>query len=521
MSSADRGRAIRVVQVNYAFDEALDDPDALLARYTTLTGWGEALAAAGAGRVSAAQRFWRDVRVTRNGIDYIFCRDQGDPRPRPWTWPRKLHQEVAEAQPDIVHVNGLIFPVQPWLLRQALPESSAIVVQDHGSHAPPSAWSPRDGFAWPVTVRKRGLGDADAFLFSAAGQEVAWQAGGFIAPTQQVYHVMEASTTLRPVDRHTARRASGVDGSPAVLWVGRLNANKDPLTVLDGFEMSLDDVPDATLTMVYSTNELWPAVHARVQRSPALQARVRLVGQVPHELMQAFYSAADLFVLGSHHEGSGYALLEACACGAVPVVTRIPSFRAITGEGTIGALWGPGDARACADAIVQTARCNPEDVRPRVVDYERWLGWPAIGRQAIAVYEDVWRRDGQRHLAGCPADAYRIGRSRWRGSQRRGRSFPRCSGSSATGPSACGSCVRASPLSGPCMQLLEPRFTISVRHGTSGLQVSASGQTRGARAAARRAVRHRARLLGCARGPAGRVRGPLAGHTEHRHIRQR
>ena len=44
--------------------------------------------------------------------------------------------------------------------------------------------------------------------------------------------VMEASTTLAAIPRDEARRSSGVEGSPAMLWVGRLNANKDPLTVL-------------------------------------------------------------------------------------------------------------------------------------------------------------------------------------------------------------------------------------------------------------------------------------------------
>ena len=38
------------------------------------------------------------------------------------------------------------------------------------------------------------------------------------------------------------------------------------------------------------------------------------------ELMRA----ADIFTLGSHREGSGYALTEALACGLPPVVTDIP-----------------------------------------------------------------------------------------------------------------------------------------------------------------------------------------------------
>jgi hypothetical protein len=62
-------KPVSVVQVNYAFDKGLTDPDELLDRYFTLTGWSEALRGAGAGSVAVVQRFHRDVRVARNGID--------------------------------------------------------------------------------------------------------------------------------------------------------------------------------------------------------------------------------------------------------------------------------------------------------------------------------------------------------------------------------------------------------------------------------------------------------------------
>ena len=207
-------------------------------------------------------------------------------------------------------------------------------------------------------------------MFSAAGQEVAWRAARLITPAQQVYRVMEASTTLRPMERAAAREATGVKGAPAILWVGRLNENKDPLTMLDGLEMSLARLPEATVTMIYSAGNLLPAVEDRLRESPALRRCVRLVVYVPHRLMPAFYSAADLFVLGSHHEGSGYALLEALACGVAPVVTDIPTFRLMTADGSIGALWtsDPGRPRALVDRWPRTryARGQIRALRPRL-----------------------------------------------------------------------------------------------------------------------------------------------------------
>ena len=364
---------LSIAQVNYASTRSWRIRTQLLERYFTLTGWGEALAAAGAGRVAVVQRFHRSARITKNGIDYIFTGAGG----------LGLARTVAAIGPDIVHVNGLIFPVQTWLLRRAVPATTAIVVQNH---SPDGAIGRAP---WLRLLGRAGRGAVDAFLFAAAEHADPWRRAGFISAAQPTYQVMEASSPLRPVARAAAREATGMRGSPAVLWVGRLNANKDPLTVLDGFERSLARLPDATLTMIYSTEELLGPVRQRVAGAPALRARVHLVGAVPRERMAAYFSAADLFVVGSHHEGSGYALMEACACGAVPVVTDIPTFRLLTG-GAAGALWPPGDAAAFASALADVGVRDLEIERARLADhFARALTWDAVGRRALEIYEEV------------------------------------------------------------------------------------------------------------------------------------
>ena len=369
---------MKVVQVNFRFDETLTDPDALLDRYTTLTGWSRALLDAGAACVSVVQRFSRDAAVTRDGTRYIFYVDHAAAR-----------HAVVEARPDIVHVNGLDSPAETWTLGRALPAAARMVLQDHGSQVPDERGGRIERHVRRV-LRGAALRAADAFFFTAARQAEPWRAAALIAPRQRVYEVLEASTRLRPTDRTEARRTIGVQGSPAVLWVGRLNANKDPLTVLDGFERSLADLPDATLTMIYGEDDLLDDVQRRVAGSPALAARVRLAGRVPHDRIAEYCSAADLFVLASHREGSGYALLEACACGAVPVVTSIPTFRAITANGAIGALWKPADPDACAQALVGTARQDLTLARTQVIEhFERSLSWRAVGGQALAAYRDI------------------------------------------------------------------------------------------------------------------------------------
>jgi glycosyltransferase involved in cell wall biosynthesis len=362
---------VSVVQVNYAFDKGLTDPEQLLDRYHTLTGWSEALRRAGAGRVAVVQHFHRDSHLTRNGIEYVFRRTG-------------IPAAVAALGPDIAHVNGLTFPRQALQLRRHLPRQTAIVVQNHQDGGPV-------GRAPLLRLFGRAArGAADAFLFAAEEHAAWWRRAGLIAAGQPAYCVMEASTTLRPQPRDAAQRVTGMSGSPAILWVGRLNANKDPLTVLDGFERALSSLDAATLTMIYSEDPLLGAVKERVLRSNALKDRVRLIGAVPHDRMASYYSAADLFIVGSHHEGSGYAVMEACACGTMPVVTRIPSFALLTGDGSIGALWEPGNAAHCARALVDAGRRDRIAERARIVDhFTRELSWDAVGRRAMEIYEEV------------------------------------------------------------------------------------------------------------------------------------
>jgi glycosyltransferase involved in cell wall biosynthesis len=364
-------KPVSVVQVNYAFDKQLTDPDQLLDRYFTLTGWSEALRRAGAGAVAVVQRFHRDARIARNGVGYTFCR-------------AAIPAAAAAFRPDVAHVNGLEFSLRTWWLRRALDPSCALVVQNHG-----------DGGAIGRAPVRRLAGRAtrgavDAFLVAAPEHADWWRRAGFIAPRQPVHQVMEASTQLRPAARGAASADTGLRGSPAVLWVGRLNPNKDPLTVIEGFERALGDVPDATLTMIYGEDDLLEAVRQRIRRSPILIERVRLVGAVAHERMAAFYSAADLFIVGSHHEGSGYAVMEACACGAVPVVTDIPTFRLLTGNGAVGALWKPDDAGGCARALAAVARRDLSAERARLADhFTRELSWDAVGHRAMEIYGQV------------------------------------------------------------------------------------------------------------------------------------
>ncbi len=382
VNAQNRQPSLRIVIVNEVFHPDDNTPDALLDRFATLTGWAKAIRSQGAD-VLVCQRFRVDAELVRNDVVYRFVADSNPPRPSAWfAGSRAMRAVIASFEPSVVHVNGMQYPVAIRQLRRVLPASPAIVVQDHGGFDPNGISRVR---RWWVRC---GLAAARTLLVATPPQIAEFRASGLVPDDVAIRDVMESSTHFRPL--RLDRRSSLLK----ILWVGRLNANKDPLTVLEGFARFAVGCSNATLTYVYGTNELEAELQDAIRRFPGLSDRVRLVGSLPHEALEAIYGEADVFVLGSRREGSGYAAIEAMACGVVPVLTNIPSFRGLTNDGRVGALWEPGDPVSLASALAKVTNdaefeSQRDACRKR---FEACFSWEAIGARAVAVYRECSAR---------------------------------------------------------------------------------------------------------------------------------
>lgn len=363
---------LRVLYLNYSYDRGLLSPEDLLTRYVTVSGTAEALAAEGV-EVTVLQRFDRDARIERHGVTYIFHADRLPPRLGRFDIPFGFHRAARQLAPALVHANGLTFALQLRALRAALPTATALVVQDH-------AGAPSRRLR---ALQRWCLRPIDAFLFVAREQARPWLDAGVISSRPPIYEITEGSTHFRRTDRAPNRARNR---APVLLWVGRLIPLKDPLTVVRGFLSVLPDAPGARLYMVYADDTLRSAIPDH----PA----ITFLGAKPHAELEAIYNGADYFVLGSHSESGGYALLEAMACGVIPVVSDIPSFRRITG--TSGELFTPGDAESCAAALRRAmARPLPQASVDAAADFERRMSFRAIARDLVNVYRRVSARRAQ------------------------------------------------------------------------------------------------------------------------------
>ena len=378
---------LHVAQIGFFEDPQRRPPLELLKSWTTLGDVAEA-ACRGGVRVSVIQAAAQAERLESHGVHYYF-----GPFGRGAAAPNQaLGELLAELAPDVLHVHGLDFSQAVLALAQLVP-GVPIILQDHASRPPR---------LWRRPLWRRSMAAAAAVAFCASDQAQPFARAGLLRAPTRVYEIPESTSRFTPGDRTEARELTGVEGDPAILWVGHLDANKDPLTVLAGVSAAIRVLPRLRLYCCFGTAPLLPQIERLMAADSGLRARITLLGRVSHDRVEQLMRAADLFVLGSHREGSGYSLIEALACGLPAVVTDIPSFRALTGRGAVGVLWPCGDVAAFAAALQGMAARTGVATRAAVrAHFERELSFAALGAKLAAMYAEVTGRAGRTVEAEC------------------------------------------------------------------------------------------------------------------------
>jgi glycosyltransferase involved in cell wall biosynthesis len=279
-----------------------------------------------------------------------------------WYIPFKTNRFVKSLQPDIVLAQGLVFPLQVIALKFTLGRKPKIIVQHHGE---------RPFKAIKKVLQKLADRYIDAYLFTSIGNAQEWLDEKIIKHSDKCAEVLEASTYFKRQNKTESKKRLGLSGNLNFLWVGRLNANKDPLTVLAAFKNFSEINLEARLYMIYQTQELLGEIKAFIENYPLLKQSVILMGKVIHSELPYWYSAANFYVSASYKEGSGYALLEAMACGCIPIVTNIPSFRKITEAGEYGFLYEAGNVDELSRIFSSLPNAPTEELSNKVEAYSK------------------------------------------------------------------------------------------------------------------------------------------------------
>ena len=203
-----------------------------------------------------------------------------------------------------------------------------------------------------------------------------------------------------PGDRAQARRATGLSAEgPLLVFVGRIQPLKGVDVAVEVLaELDRLGVAGSQLVLVGGpSGPLGPAEMERVMAAAEARGvaeRISRVPPLPHELLSAYYRAADCCLVPSRSESFGLVALEAAACGTPVVASAVGGLTTLVEDGTTGFLVDQGRADAFAARVAQLW-ADPEAARAMgraASRHARAYTWPIAAARLRRLYGQLTAR---------------------------------------------------------------------------------------------------------------------------------
>lgn len=208
---------------------------------------------------------------------------------------------------------------------------------------------------------------------------------------------------FQPAEQAAARARLGLPSAAhLLLCVGRM----EPLKGMDALIRALallrsaaqPGAPQFQVLLVGGEPEgrpqHWNAEQRRLdalRRELGVADQVHFLGAQPQDLLPAYFTAADVVAMPSHYESFGLVALEALACGAAVVASKVGGLALTIEDGRSGLLFPPDDHAALAAQITRLieqpglAAALRTAARTRAAEF----GWGAIARRVSALYDEL------------------------------------------------------------------------------------------------------------------------------------
>lgn len=255
----------------------------------------------------------------------------------------RLHRVIREFRPDVIHTHS-------YVLRYSLPAGLAIrnpamVHTVHNLAAKETDFTGR-------LLHRIAFGRRVSAV--AVGEEVrrSYREWYGAEPEATIRNGIDTAAYFRPGTRQRWRAGHGFqDDDFLVVSVGRLDPQKNPLGLIDAFELAFRDDPRGHLLLAGGGSLREAAEQRAAERG--VGARVHFLGVQPE--IAGVLAASDLFALFSDWEGTPLAVMEAMAAGLPVVATAVGGVLELVSDGKTGLLAPAGDTRAMAGALSRLA----------------------------------------------------------------------------------------------------------------------------------------------------------------------
>ncbi len=188
-------------------------------------------------------------------------------------------------------------------------------------------------------------------------------------------------SVFRPLDRKMARERLGLNGDKILLYVGRVEP-------LKGLELLVEtaaqiDSEEGVRVIVVGADVNGDGEIDRVKllaKERDLEDQIDFVGQVDHNELPLYYSAADVCVVPSYYESFGLVALEAMACGIPVVAARVGGLSTIIQHGSTGYLkpWRCPDAFANSVEMIISSDGLQQSLGEAARKRAEGMGWDNV-----------------------------------------------------------------------------------------------------------------------------------------------
>jgi len=200
--------------------------------------------------------------------------------------------------------------------------------------------------------------DTEGFYKVGLGNQSAWNA--VVVNSPKLYAVARERLPHKPVicipngvelpDLSRLAERRGPDGTARLIFVGRLTRRKGVRCLAPILRRCLDAGLDSHLNVVGDGPERLGVLSDI--KDAGLTARVKLFGSLSPDEVSGMLLDAHVLILPTQVEGFPNVVLEAQACGCVPVVSRLPGITdMMIDHGETGLLVDPTDIDGFVSAI--------------------------------------------------------------------------------------------------------------------------------------------------------------------------
>ncbi len=203
--------------------------------------------------------------------------------------------------------------------------------------------------------------------------------------------------TFRSMPKAKARSQLGLcPTDQVVLYVGRFDPRKGIETLVRAVAKLKVRGKAASLRLLIvagsDPNQPDGQERSRIEalvRSLGLEIQTDFVGQVGHDRLPLYYTAADVCVIPSHYEPFGLVAIEAMACGTPVVASDVGGLKFTVLSGETGWLVPPQNVEAFAvaiDRVLSDTLTSRKMSKQAVLRVEQNFNWTSVAIQLSDLY---------------------------------------------------------------------------------------------------------------------------------------